>query len=366
MKSEIARTIVFAGGGTAGHVEPALAVARQWRAKHMEDRCIFMGTPEGLENSLVPRAGFELRIIPKVVLPRSLNLDLTRLPFQLRKAVQDTRSLISHSSLVVGFGGYVSAPVYLAARFEKIPIVIHEANAKVGWANRLGGLFTDYLAIAHPVSSGKFRKARVTGLPLRPDVRMAVDRASGDWGKARAEAKLSLGWNLDHPTLLVLGGSQGSISINSQFEKAIPALTSRGVQVLHSVGAKNVLPPSARNYTATLYIADMATAYLAADLIIARSGAVTCAEVGALGRFAIFIPLPVGNGEQARNADHLVAAGRAMVISQREFSANWLTTNFDRLMIRASKISTKGLDDDLSASESIVDLMEKALSGARS
>jgi UDP-N-acetylglucosamine--N-acetylmuramyl-(pentapeptide) pyrophosphoryl-undecaprenol N-acetylglucosamine transferase len=138
------------------------------------------------------------------------------------------------------------------------------------------------------------------------------------------------------------------------------------VQVLHSVGAKNVLPPSARNYTATLYIADMATAYLAADLIIARSGAVTCAEVGALGRFAIFIPLPVGNGEQARNADHLVAAGRAMVISQREFSANWLTTNFDRLMIRASKISTKGLDDDLSASESIVDLMEKALSGARS
>ena len=366
MSIDISRTIIFAGGGTAGHVEPALAVAQLWRSIHPDDRCIFIGTSEGLENSLVPVAGFELHRIPKVVLPRSLNLDLARLPFQLRKAVQDARSLISHSSLVIGFGGYVSAPVYLAARCEKVPIVIHEANAKVGWANRLGGLFTRYLAIAHPVSTGKFRKAKITGLPLRPDIRMAVDRASGNWDKARTEAKLSLGWNLDYPTLLILGGSQGSIAINSQIERAIPTLTSRGTQVLHSVGAKNVLPQSALNYTATSYIADMATAYLAADLIIARSGAVTCAEVGALGRFAIFIPLPIGNGEQARNADHLVAGGRAMVISQREFSANWLITNFDSLMIRASKIPTKGLDDDLSASDSIVDLMQKALNGAPS
>jgi UDP-N-acetylglucosamine--N-acetylmuramyl-(pentapeptide) pyrophosphoryl-undecaprenol N-acetylglucosamine transferase len=239
--------------------------------------------------------------------------------------------------------------------------VIHEANAKVGWANRLGGLFTNYLAIAHPVSKGKFLKAEITGLPLRPDVRAAVDRASDNWDEARFDAKRRLGWNLNHPTLLVLGGSQGSISINSQIEKAIPSLTSRGVQILHSVGEKNVLPMNALNYTATAYIADMATAYLAADLIIARSGAVTCAEVGALGRLAIFIPLPIGNGEQARNADHLVAAGRAMVISQREFTGNWLTANFDVLMIRASKTSTKGLDDDLAAADNIVDLMQRAL-----
>jgi UDP-N-acetylglucosamine--N-acetylmuramyl-(pentapeptide) pyrophosphoryl-undecaprenol N-acetylglucosamine transferase len=134
------------------------------------------------------------------------------------------------------------------------------------------------------------------------------------------------------------------------------------VQILHSVGAKNFLPPSNPNYRATPYIDDMATAYLAADLIIARSGAVTCAEVGALGRMAIFIPLPVGNGEQARNADHLVAQGRAIVVSQREFTPNWLTTNFDALITRAKKTSVEGISDELGGVDSIVNLMQKALS----
>lgn len=365
MSIEISRTIVFAGGGTAGHVEPALAVARRWRFTHPEDRCIFIGTAEGLENSLVPAAGFELRNIPKVVLPRSLGPDLARLPWQLRRSVGSARAIISDSSLVVGFGGYVSASAYLAARIEKVPIVIHEANAKVGWANRLGAQFTNYLAIAHPVAKGKFAHAQTTGLPLRQDVQTAFENASRDWDGARSNAKRRLGWDLDHPTLLVLGGSQGSVSINTEIAAAIPALTSSGVQILHSVGAKNILPESFSNYTATAYIEDMATAYLAADLIIARSGAFTCAEVGALGRMAIFIPLPVGNGEQARNADHLVAVGRAIVLSQREFTANWLTGNLAALLLRAAKTSSPGLTDDLHATDKIVDLMQKALSGVR-
>jgi len=365
MNPETMRTIVFAGGGTAGHIEPALAVARQWRTNHPKDRCLFIGTTEGLENSLVPAAGFELRMIPKVVLPRSLNVDLLRLPWNLLKAVGEARAIISHSALVVGFGGYVSASAYLAARLEKVPIVVHEANATIGWANRLGAIFTDYLAIAHPVHQGKFSKANVTGLPLRQDVHAAVESASSAWEKARIQAKHRLGWDEDRPTLLILGGSQGSAAINNEIEAAIPYLTSHGAQILHSVGAKNSLPESTPNYTPTPYIIDMATAYLAADLIIARSGAVTCSEVGALGRMAIFIPLPIGNGEQARNADYLVAAGRAIVISQREFSAHWLTSNFDTLIARARKTSMQGLSNDLGAADSIVGLMQRALSEKR-
>jgi len=365
MSIEIPRTVVFAGGGTAGHVEPALAIAREWRSTHPDDRCIFIGTAQGLENSLVPAAGFELRNIPKVVLPRSVSPDLARLPWQFRRAVHSSRAIISQSSLVVGFGGYVSAAAYVGARIEKVPIVIHEANAKIGWANRLGALFTGYLAIAHPVNKGKFAHAQITGLPLRPDVQAAAESAAGDWDEARSKAKARLGWNLDHPTLLVLGGSQGSVSINAEIAAAISSLTSSGVQVLHSVGGKNILPTSIPNYTAVAYIEDMATAYLAADLIIARSGAVTCAEVGALGRLAIFIPLPIGNGEQARNADHLVAAGRAIVVSQREFTSHWLTGSLDAFFVRAAKTSSKGLTDDLNATKKIVDLMQKALTGVR-
>ncbi|HEX7405518.1 MAG TPA: UDP-N-acetylglucosamine--N-acetylmuramyl-(pentapeptide) pyrophosphoryl-undecaprenol N-acetylglucosamine transferase [Candidatus Nanopelagicaceae bacterium] len=365
MNPKTVRTIVFAGGGSAGHVEPALAVARQWRAIYPGDRSVFIGTLEGLENSLVPAAGFELRRIPKVVLPRSLNADFLRLPWNLWKAVAEARVIISRSSLVVGFGGYVSASAYLAARLEKVPIVVHEANATIGWANRLGAILTDYLAIARPVQKGKFSKANVTGLPLRQDVHAAVESASSDWEEARIQAKHRLGWDVDRPTLLVLGGSQGSASINREVAVAIPYLTSHGVQILHSVGAKNPLPESIPNYTPTPYIIDMATAYLAADLIIARSGAVTCAETGALGRMAIFIPLPIGNGEQARNADYLVAAGRAIVISQREFSANWLTANFDTLIARARKTSMKGLSRDLGAADNIVGLMQRALSEKR-
>lgn len=365
MSPEISRTIVFAGGGTAGHVEPALAVAREWRARHPDDRCLFIGTAEGLESSLVPAAGFELRSIPKVLMPRSLNADLFRLPWRLGRAVQCARTVISQSALVIGFGGYVSAPAYLAARIEKVPLVIHEANAKIGWANRLGACFTRYLAIARPVGRGKFVRAQKTGLPLREDVQVAYRAAARNWDGARAEAKLRLGWNLNQPTLLILGGSQGSVSINAQIKAALPALKLRGVQILHSVGARNDLPQSTANYRATPYIDDMATAYLAADLIIARSGAVTCAEVGALGRMAIFIPLPIGNGEQARNADYLVAAGRAIVLSQREFTAEWLQANLDAILLRSAQTPSEGLHDDLDAAQAIVELMENALTGVR-
>jgi UDP-N-acetylglucosamine--N-acetylmuramyl-(pentapeptide) pyrophosphoryl-undecaprenol N-acetylglucosamine transferase len=357
------RSIIFAGGGTAGHVEPALAVARAWNAKYPLDTCVFLGTPSGLENSLVPLAGFELHNIEKVVMPRKIGFDLLRLPVRLIRAVSSARKIIRNAELLVGFGGYLSASAYLAAWSARVPMIIHEANAKVGWANQLGSIFTKNLAVARPIISGSFSHATLTGLPLRFQVESAYIDASKDWVRARSRAKEELGWRNDQPTLLILGGSLGSIFINAEIETALPYLTEKGIQILHSVGAINVLPQNFKNYRALPYITNMATAYLAADVVLARSGAVTCAEVGALAKMAIFVPLPIGNGEQARNAEQLVSVGRAILVRQAEFSAQWLIDNIEELIDRSRKLPDPASNQDLDAAERIVGLMENVLQG---
>lgn len=357
------RKILLAGGGTAGHVEPALAIARAWRTKHTDDSLLFLGTSSGLENSLVPAAGFTVINIPKVAMPRSFGIDFIKLPFLLWGAVREAEKVIKGTDLLVGFGGYLSASAYIAARMARVPIVIHEANAKVGWANRLGSFFTSCIAVAHPIKSGRFSRAKVTGLPLREDVKAAVRKSASNWKGARIQAKRELGWEEDKPLILILGGSQGSTFINAEITQALPSLAVRGIQILHSVGAMNELPMNFQYYRAVPYIHDMATAYLAADLIIARSGAVTCAEVGALGRRALFIPLPIGNGEQARNADFLVQANRALVVDQKTFSSTWLLGHLDDLLLASARTPLAGLSDDLGAEDKIVTLMERAIDG---
>lgn len=363
MSRQFGRTIVFAGGGTAGHVEPALASARAWNAHHPNDRCVFLGTPSGLETTLVPAAGYELRTIEKVAMPRKVSFDLLALPLRLIRSVAAARKIIKDADLLIGFGGYLSASAYLASAMARVPFVIHEANAKPGWANRLGAIFTRYIAVARPTNSGGFAHATITGLPLRSDVRSAYFAAVGDWHAARVNAKKSLGWDESMPSLLVLGGSQGSTFINSQIAQALPGLTNQGIQILHSVGPLNPLPQNVGSYKAVPYISDMATAYLAADVVLARSGAVTCAEVGALGRMAIFIPLAIGNGEQARNAQALAAKGRAVVISQSDFSAQWLEENIEAIVVRSRELPESGLNEDVDAQVRIVLLMEDAIEG---
>lgn len=355
-------TIVFAGGGTAGHVQPALSVARVWMQKHPEDRCLFLGTPLGLENSLVPNAGFEVYNIEKVAMPRALGIDLLKLPLRLLESVLSARKIIKASNLLIGFGGYLSASAYLAAFLTKTPIVVHEANAKVGWANKLASVFTRNLAVARPISSGRYSRAAVTGIPLSAEIKKAYELASGDWKKARELAKEELGWNVNAPTMLILGGSQGSTFINQEIAKALPALSEKGIQILHSVGAGNQILSHSKNYLGVPYITDMATAYLAADVLLGRSGAVTCAEFATLGRMAIFVPLPIGNGEQARNADHLVESERAIVVSQANFSAQWLIDNIDHIEAKSLTYQGSASDVDLEAEMRIVALMETTIS----
>jgi UDP-N-acetylglucosamine--N-acetylmuramyl-(pentapeptide) pyrophosphoryl-undecaprenol N-acetylglucosamine transferase len=358
--------ILFAGGGTAGHVEPALAVARLWREKYPEDLLEFIGTAKGLENQLVPAASFKLHHIPKVTLPRKISPAILTAPFTLFKSFNSARQIIKGADLLIGFGGYVSAPAYLAAKSLRTTFVVHEANAKAGFANLLGARLTPYVAVAQGTQNRSLAKALITGIPLRPDVAKAFTNCSADWAAARAKAKSALGFSPSAPLILAFFGSQGSVALNAVIEKSLPSLLSQGNQLLHAVGKLNKLPAQQDRYKSVAYIDDMATAYLAADLIISRSGAISCSEINALGRYALFIPLPIGNGEQSFNATHVIEQGRGELIEQSQFSPAWLASNLTRLLSCAADSQVAGSDSDIAANEKIVNFMAHALNERQS
>jgi len=349
--------IVLAGAGTAGHIEPALAVADAWQKEYPASKFEFVGTASGLENVLVTGAEFKLSTIPKVTLPRSLSLTGLLAPLRFGQALSKSLQIVNGADCVIGFGGYVSAPVYLAAALRRTPFVVHEANAVPGWANKFGAFLGGAMAVGKQVKAGKFRNAEVVGLPLKPAISEALDSAKRDWPAARRAAKAKLGINSDKPLLLIMGGSQGSAAINSIVASSLPNLLN-DFEVIHSVGGKNDLPAARTGYQPVSYIEDMATAYLAADLVIARSGAITCAEVNALGKYAIFIPLAIGNGEQARNADFLVEQGRAITVPQSDFSSQWLIENVSSAMAKSQEFMA-GNESDRAAVANIVNLMRR-------
>ena len=357
--------VIFAGGGTAGHIEPALAVARRWSEKHKQHQIRFLGTRAGLESTLIPAAGFEITYIPKVTAPRKIAPRTFLFPLSLIRALVSAIRAISGAELIVGFGGYVSAPAYLAAKLRRIPIVIHEANAKPGMANRLGSKLTPYCAVSHQVAQKTLKNSTLTGLPLKENIAQAFVVAQKDWLEARIQAKHKLGFEVSKPLIFVFGGSQGSEAINKVIAAAQGKIADLGVNILHGVGSQGALPESTSDYRAVSYISDIATAYLAADLIISRSGAVTCAEVNSLGRYALFIPLPIGNGEQNLNASSLVSQGRAEIMAQPLFNEEWLLHNIERLISASAKAPISGSGLDIEATNKIVELMESALSGGK-
>jgi UDP-N-acetylglucosamine--N-acetylmuramyl-(pentapeptide) pyrophosphoryl-undecaprenol N-acetylglucosamine transferase len=303
--------VVLAGGGTAGHVEPALNLADCLRRHDPDVGVTALGTERGLETRLVPERGYDLRLITPTPMPRRPSMDLVRLPSRLRTSVAEVREVLedSRADVVVGFGGYVALPAYLAAR-GRVPIVIHEANARPGLANRVGARFTDHIGCAVPDA---IAGSRHIGMPLRRTI-AGLDRAA-----SRAEARVAFGLDADRPTLLVFGGSQGARHLNQAVIDAAAGLTSLGIQVLHAVGGRNEdqrpsggLGPAP--YVVVPYIDRMDLAYAAADVALCRAGAMTCAELAAVGLPALYVPLPIGNGEQRFNALPVVNAGGGLVV----------------------------------------------------
>jgi UDP-N-acetylglucosamine--N-acetylmuramyl-(pentapeptide) pyrophosphoryl-undecaprenol N-acetylglucosamine transferase len=310
-------SVVVAGGGTAGHVEPALALADAVRRAVPETRITALGTQRGLETTLIPQRGYPLELIPAVPLPRKHSAELLRLPWRVRAAVRRVREVLDavDADVVVGFGGYVALPAYLAAR-GRVPIVVHEANARAGLANKVGARLATRVFAAVPGSG--LPRAEVIGIPLRQAI-SSLDRVA-----LRVRAREHFGLDVAAPTLLVTGGSQGARSLNTAVSGAAAQLAAAGIGVLHAHGRRNCVHvaavPGAPPYVAVPYLERMDLALAAADLAICRAGAMTVAELSAVGLPALYVPLPHGNGEQALNARPVVQAGGALLVADAELT----------------------------------------------
>ncbi|MDN5795236.1 MAG: undecaprenyldiphospho-muramoylpentapeptide beta-N-acetylglucosaminyltransferase [Intrasporangium sp.] len=355
-------SVLLAGGGSAGHVSPLLALADALARRHPGIRLTGLGTETGLEARLVPARGLDLRFVPKVPLPRRPSGDLLRLPVRLRDAIGAAGRAIDETGaqVVVGFGGYVSTPAYVAARRRRVPIVVHEQNARPGLANRLGARWTPYVATTFGAT--RLPHATRTGMPLRREI-ATLDRAA-----LRPAALEHFGLESQWPTVLVTGGSLGAQRLNEAFRDRAGVLSGAGVQVLHITGVGKEFTPEVpmvgAPYVTVPYADRMELAYCVADLVVARSGANTVAELTTVGLPAVYVPLPIGNGEQRLNAAEVVAAGGGLLVADDELTPAWieaelvrLATDGQRVARMAQAAATLG---EPAADERLADLVELA------
>ena len=355
-------SVLLAGGGTAGHVSPLLALADCLRRRHPDLTVTALGTETGLESRLVPDRGYRLLTVPKVPLPRKPSGDLLRLPTNLRGAVRAAERAIEETGaqVVVGFGGYVSTPAYLAARRRRARDAGPEQNARPGLANRVGARMTTHVATTFP--STRLAHATAIGMPLRPEI-AHLDRPA-----SRAEGLAHFGLDDHWPTLLVTGGSLGAQRLNATFEARADRLRAAGVQVLHLTGAGKEFTPALEGegppYVVAPYTDRMDLAYAAADLVVARAGANTVCELTAVGLPAVYVPLPIGNGEQRFNAADVVAAGGGLLVDDTQATPEWVDSallplltdraRVDAMAAAAASVGERGAD------ELLADMVEAA------
>jgi UDP-N-acetylglucosamine--N-acetylmuramyl-(pentapeptide) pyrophosphoryl-undecaprenol N-acetylglucosamine transferase len=310
--------VILAGGGTGGHVIPALAIARELQQSHAAV-CCFIGTSRGIETRLVPAAGFPLELIQVGALNRVSFTTRAKTLLGLPPAVLKSLGIVRkfRPDVMIGVGGYASGPAMLAAVLRGVPTIAFEPNAIPGFANRRIAPFVTAAAVHFSETGKYFRTCHVTGVPVRPEFFAIPTR----------EPALP-------PTLLVFGGSQGAHSINQAVIAALPAILLRvpGLRLLHQTGE--------RDYDATVaayekegmsaevskFVDNMPAVFNRADLIVSRSGASTVAEVAASGKPAIFIPFPrAADDHQRRNAEAMQAAGAAVMLEESRLTPPSLT-----------------------------------------
>ena len=330
--------VLLAGGGTAGHTSPLIATADALRRLDPTVEVTCLGTPRGLENRVVPEAGYPLELIPPVPLPRKPSADLLKVPSRLRGAVRATYEVLDRvkPDVVVGYGGYVSMPAYLAARRRRLPLVVHEQNALPGLANKAGARLARRVAVSFPDTP--LPEAEYVGLPIRRMI-STLDRPA-----LRAEGRAFFGLEADRPTLLVTGGSQGARRLNQSVAGAARAFADAGVQVLHVVGPQGEASPEPTDvpYVTVPFVDRMDLAYAAADLVVCRAGASSVTEAAAVGLPAVFVPLPIGNGEQEHNARPVVEAGGGLLVADDALTPEWVAGTVPGLATDAERLVAMG------------------------
>jgi len=351
--------LLIAGGGTGGHVIPALAVAKEWLSRGKEREVVLVGTERGIEMKLVPQAGLPLETLRVAGLKGKGGATLLRNLAMLGPAMLDARRVLRKHQPIAAFGvgGYAAGPMMLATWFSGVPNVIFEPNAEPGLTNKLLAKISKRIAIGYEISSQTWgKKAVVTGCPVRPEFFSIMPR------------------KLEKPfRLLVTGGSQGALPINRTFVDAMDRLASRknDLSIVRQTGERDynaVRTAYARreiNAEVVPFLVNMAERFAWADVIVCRAGAITAAEIAAAGRAAIFIPFGAAtDSHQLRNAQEMQRAGAGRLISEKELTAERLTNGIFSLVDHPDQIETQSSAARSlarpNATRDIVNLIEEA------
>jgi len=327
--------VIIAGGGTGGHVIPALAIAQELH-DHYEAEVLFIGTARGIEKCLVPAAGFELKLITVGALNRVDLATRVKTLFDLPRAVAQSAHIVSQfqPDVMIGVGGYASGPAMLAAALMNVPMLAFEPNVIPGIANRLVAPMVGAAAVHFPATQRYFRNAVVTGVPVRREFFQVPPRSTSE--------PLSL---------LVFGGSQGAHAINMAIIESLTLLAQAvpGIHLIHQTGDRDYEEAQAAaskagiSYEVSRFIDNMPGAFARADLLVCRSGASTVAEITAAGKPAIFIPLPTSADDHQRyNAETLANAGAALLLPQADLTADRLTREIALLLGDRTRLAAMG------------------------
>jgi UDP-N-acetylglucosamine--N-acetylmuramyl-(pentapeptide) pyrophosphoryl-undecaprenol N-acetylglucosamine transferase len=321
---------ILAGGGTGGHVIPALAIANELKKSYGAE-VLFIGTARGIENRLVPTAGFPLQLVRVGALKNVNLMTRAKTAFDLPKAVWDASRMLNQFApdVVIGVGGYASGPAMLAAVMKHIPTLAFEPNVVPGFANRLVARFVSAAAVHFEETARYFRHGEVTGVPVRQAFFEIAPKRGGT------------------PTLLVFGGSQGAHAINEAMMRCLPVLQreASGIRIIHQTGERDYNDALAayRSLGASAevfkFIDDMPAAFARADLVVCRSGASTVAEIAAAGKPAVFVPFPrAADDHQRVNAEALAGHGAAVVVEESKLEGVWLAETIATLLQDSSRL----------------------------
>ncbi|MDF2523625.1 MAG: UDP-N-acetylglucosamine--N-acetylmuramyl-(pentapeptide) pyrophosphoryl-undecaprenol [Clostridiales bacterium] len=360
---------IIAGGGTGGHINPGIAIAKYIKQKQPDAEIIFVGTERGLETKLVPREGFELKLIKVKGFRRKLSLDTLVSVKEMFQGFLESQAVIKKfkPDMVIGTGGYVCGPLLFNAALMKIPTLIHEQNAFPGVTNRILSRFVDVVAISFKESEQYFKSAKkriLTGNPVRTEL-LKVDRAS---------AREKLGIKNDQNLVVVMGGSLGAEKINSTVAEMIKSNNNLGFKLIFGTGNsqfnkinKELEATENKNIEVVPYIYDAANVYAAADLIVCRAGAITCSELTLLGVPSIMIPSPnVTANHQEHNARALEKQGASIVVLEQELTAELLYNQIVDLLKNKTYLNKMAKDAKkigiLNSTEKIYSMLEELIS----
>jgi UDP-N-acetylglucosamine--N-acetylmuramyl-(pentapeptide) pyrophosphoryl-undecaprenol N-acetylglucosamine transferase len=321
---------ILAGGGTGGHVIPALAIANELKKSYAAE-VLFIGTARGIENRLVPAAGYRLQLVRVGALKNVSLMTRAKTAFDLPRAVWDAGRMLNEFApdVVIGVGGYASGPAMLAAVIKHIPTLAFEPNVGPGFANRVVARFVSAAAVHFEETAKYFRHAEVTGVPVRQAFFEIPVKESGT------------------PTLLVFGGSQGAHAINDAMIRCLPELQRQapGIHIIHQTGERDyndalaAYASLAESAEVFKFIEDMPAAFAKADLVVCRSGASTVAEITAAGKPAIFVPFPrAADDHQRVNAEALASVGAAVVVEESKLEGVWLAETIAALLCDARRL----------------------------